>query len=96
MARCYVYILASRRNGTLYIGVTSDMARRLSEHRAGTAGSFTKRYAVTLLVYCETHDDIRTAIQREKSLKKWPRAWKLKLIEDANPDWRDLSGDLDG
>ena len=90
----YVFIMASRKNGTLYIGVTNDIARRAYEHREGLLPGFTKRYAVKLLVYIEPFDDIRSAIQREKNLKKWPRAWKIALIEATNPDWRDLYADL--
>jgi putative endonuclease len=89
-----VYILANRRNGTLYIGVTNDIARRSWEHRMETAEGFTKRYAVHLLVYVEFHDTMPAAIQREKQLKGWRRAWKLDLIERDNPDWRDLYEDL--
>jgi putative endonuclease len=94
MRSYYVYIMASRRNGTLYIGVTNDLARRVFEHKEGVLPGFTKRYGVKLLVHVETTDDIRAAIQREKNLKKWPRAWKIALIERDNPDWRDLYGDL--
>jgi putative endonuclease len=90
----YVYIMASRRNGTLYIGVTNDIARRAYEHREGLIPRFTKRYGVKLLVHIESFDDIRAAIQREKNLKKWPRAWKIALIEENNPEWRDLYADL--
>jgi putative endonuclease len=90
----YVYIMTSRKNGTLYIGVTNDIARRAYEHREGLLPGFTKRYAVKLLVHIEPFDDIRSAIQREKNLKKWPRAWKIALIEETNPDWRDLYADL--
>jgi len=85
-----VYILASKRNGTLYIGVTSDLVKRVSEHKAGTTGGFTNRYRVHNLVYFEFHSDMRSAITREKQLKKWRRAWKLKLIEETNPGWNDL------
>ncbi|MEM8600763.1 MAG: GIY-YIG nuclease family protein [Bacteroidota bacterium] len=85
-----VYILASRRNGTLYVGVTSDLARRIREHKQGTIPGFTKRYGVTRLVYVEEFDDIQDAMVRERRLKKWNRAWKLELIEEANPGWRDL------
>lgn len=91
----YVYILASQRNGTLYIGVTSRLIQRLDEHRSGAVEGFTKKYDVHCLVYLEAHDDIRDAIERERRLKKWNRAWKLRLIEEGNPDWRDLSEDLD-
>jgi len=90
----YVYIMASRKNGTIYIGVTNDIARRTYEHREGLISGFTKRYDVKLLVYVEPFDDIRAAIQREKNLKKWPRVWKIALIEESNPEWRDLYGDL--
>ena len=90
----WVYILASGRNGTLYVGVTNDLARRVQEHRKGAVPGFTRTYGVTRLVHAEPYDDIRIAIEREKRLKKWRRAWKLALIEEANPDWRDLYFDL--
>jgi putative endonuclease len=86
----YVYILASRKNGTLYIGVTNDLVRRAHEHRQDAAAGFTRDYAIKRLVYFESYDDIRTAIQREKTLKHWLRAWKVALIETTNPDWSDL------
>lgn len=86
----YVYILASRKHGTLYIGVTSNMARRAWEHREGTGSRFARRYKVHRLVHVEPFGDIVTAIQREKRLKEWPRAWKVQLIEKTNPEWRDL------
>jgi putative endonuclease len=86
----WVYILTNRPNGTLYIGVTGDLARRIWEHREGVADGFTRRYALKRLVYVEQHDDIRTAIQREKLIKHWSRAWKVKLILRENPDWSDL------
>ncbi len=89
-----VYILASDRNGTLYVGVTSDLARRISEHRIDVVDGFTKRYEVHRLVYIELHDTMSEAILREKQIKKWRRAWKLDLIERENPDWRDLYDDL--
>ena len=89
-----VYILASQRNGTLYVGVTSDLARRAWEHRSEVAESFTRRYGVHRLVFAEFHDTMDGAILREKQLKKWRRAWKLDLIERANPQWRDLYEDL--
>ncbi len=92
--RYWVYIMASMRNGTLYIGVTNDIARRAHEHRTSPVKSFTERYGVKRLVHCEAFDDVRLAIQREKNLKKWPRRWKLDLIEAGNPDWRDLYDDL--
>lgn len=85
-----VYILASKRNGTLYIGVTSDLAKRIWEHRNGMVAGFTKRYSVHHLVWYELHERMGSAIQREKRLKDWKRAWKLELIERTNPDWQDL------
>ena len=85
-----VYITASGRNGTLYVGVTSDPVRRFWEHREGVGSSFTKRYGVTCLVWFELHTTMDEAILREKRIKKWNRAWKLRLIEEANPNWRDL------
>jgi putative endonuclease len=90
MAGGWVYIITNKPNGTLYIGVTSDIARRAWEHREGVADGFTKKHGLKRLVYVEHHDDIRDAIQREKSLKRWLRASKLRLIHDANPDWHDL------
>lgn len=90
----YVYILASKRNGTLYIGVTSDLKGRVWEHKNDLVEGFTKRYGVHMLVYYEVADDIRGAIVREKQLKKWNREWKLRLIEDFNPTWRDLYDEL--
>ncbi len=87
----YVYILASRRNGTLYIGVTNDLARRVGEHRDGTASSFTKKHSVKLLVYYEAFDEVTEAIARETRLKKYKREWKINLIEQNNPNWHDLS-----
>ena len=89
-----VYILASRRNGTLYVGVTSDLVRRVWEHKHDMVEGFTKKYSVHRLVYFEEYGDIRNAITREKQLKKWNRAWKLRLIEADNPDWRDLAVDF--
>ena len=85
-----VYILASGRNGTLYIGVTSDLLKRVWEHKNDLVAGFTKRYGVDRLVYYELHEDMVSAITREKQMKKWNRAWKLKLIERQNPGWRDL------
>jgi putative endonuclease len=90
----YVYLLASQRNGTLYIGVTNDLVRRVGEHKDGVVPGFTRRYNVKLLVYFEVFDDARTAIQREKHMKEWRRAWKLALIEKANPQWRDLYDEI--
>ena len=90
----YTYIMASRRNGTLYIGVTNDLAKRAWEHREGVIDGFTKRYRCTLLVWFEAYDDLQEARQREARLKKWNRAWKLRLIEEQNPYWPDLSGSI--
>lgn len=90
----WVYIVTNRPNGTLYVGVTSDLARRTWEHRAGAADGFTKRYGLKRLVFAERHDDIRTALQREKNLKHWSRAWKVRLIREQNPDWNDLYDQL--
>ncbi|MEP0848748.1 MAG: GIY-YIG nuclease family protein [Phycisphaerae bacterium] len=89
-----VYIMASRRNGTLYVGVTSNLPQRVWEHRNDVREGFTKKYGVHLLVYFELHDDMASAITREKQLKKWKRAWKLELIEAGNPQWRDLWEDI--
>jgi putative endonuclease len=88
----YVYILASRRHGTLYIGVTNDLARRLEQHRSGAISGFTRTYKVYRLVYVETFDDPISAITRETQMKKWNRDWKIRLIEEKNPDWGDLTG----
>ncbi len=85
-----VYILASQRNGTLYIGVTSDLGQRIWQHKNDVVDGFTKEYGVHMLVYYELHEDMENAIIREKRLKKWNRAWKLRLIEEMNPDWKDL------
>ena len=85
-----VYILANKRNGTLYVGVTSDLVKRIWEHKNNMADGFTQRYGVHHLVWYEQHATMESAIQREKRLKEWKRIWKLKLIESANPDWRDL------
>jgi putative endonuclease len=86
----YVYILASRIGGALYIGVTNDLVRRVYEHKSKAVPGFTKRYDVALLVYFEVFEDIEAAITREKRLKKWNRAWKIRLIEERNPNWIDL------
>jgi putative endonuclease len=90
----YVYILASKRNGTLYIGVTNDLARRAREHREGMVSGFTKTYNVKRLVHFETFDDINQAIRREKRLKKYKREWKMNLIQQSNVEWRDLAETL--
>jgi putative endonuclease len=89
-----VYIMASKRHGTLYVGVTSDLVRRVYEHKTDALEGFTKKYGVHSLVYYESTEDVETAIQREKQLKNWQRAWKTALIERSNPDWRDLYEDL--
>jgi len=86
----WVYIVTNRRNGTLYVGVTSDLRRRAWEHREGIVDGFTKRYRLTRLVYFEQHASIVDAIRREKSFKRWPRAYKVRLILAANPAWADL------
>jgi putative endonuclease len=85
-----VYILASKRNGTLYIGVTSDLVKRVWEHKNNVVEGFTKRYGVHQLVWYELHENMESAIKREKQLKEWNRQWKLELIEDTNPNWQDL------
>ncbi|MBF0247547.1 MAG: GIY-YIG nuclease family protein [Alphaproteobacteria bacterium] len=90
MKRPCVYILASARNGTLYVGVTGDVARRVWEHKNGLVDGFTKIHGVHTLGYAEFHDTMDAAIVREKQIKKWRRAWKLRLIEENNPQWRDL------
>lgn len=89
-----VYLMASRRNGTLYIGVTSDLVKRVWEHKNGVIDGFTKRYGVHLLVWYELHETMETAISRESALKAWKREWKLRLIEEQNPAWDDLYADL--
>jgi putative endonuclease len=86
----YVYILASRLNRTLYVGVTNDLARRVFEHKQGTGSGFTRKHAVTRLVYAAQFESIDEAIAQEKRLKKWRRAWKIQLIETENPGWKDL------
>jgi len=89
-----VYILASKPYGTLYVGVTSDLASRIEAHRSGAVAGFTEKYHVSRLVYFELHESMLDAIQREKQVKKWNRAWKLQLIGNANPTWMDLSGQI--
>jgi putative endonuclease len=93
-AAYYVYILASKRNGTLYVGVTNDLPRRMYEHKMELADGFTKKYGVKTLVFCEPFADVNQAIENEKRLKRWRRNWKLALIERANPEWRDLASDF--
>jgi len=92
----FLYILASERNGTLYIGVTSDLVRRVWQHRTAETKGFTTRYGIERLVYFEAFDDIETAIAREKAMKKYRRKWKLELIEKTNPEWRDLYPEITG
>jgi putative endonuclease len=92
----FVYILASRKNGTLYIGITNDLLKRVYEHKNNLADGFTKKYSVHNLVYYEIHNDASYAITREKQLKKWNRQWKIELIEKTNPDWKDLYDNLSG
>ena len=94
--RYFVYLLASRRNGTLYVGVTSDLARRVWEHRSGFVDGFTKRYGVHDLIWFEMHSSAEAAITREKQIKKWNREWKIRLIEAMNPYWNDLYSGLAG
>jgi putative endonuclease len=94
MANYYVYILASRPGGALYVGVTNDLVRRVYQHREGEIGGHTKRYRIRNLVHFEQFPDVRDAIQREKSIKKWPRVWKTRLIAEGNPEWRDLYDEI--
>jgi len=94
MKQYYVYILASKRNGTLYTGLTSDLIKRVYEHKNNLIGGFTEKYNVHNLVYFESVDDVNSAIEREKRIKKWKRGWKIELIEKTNPDWKDLYFDL--
>lgn len=94
MKNYFVYILASSRNGTLYIGITSDLARRVEEHKTGTVPGFTEKYSVSSLVYYEVFNSAEEAITREKRMKKWNREWKLNLIEKTNPNWQDISDSL--
>jgi putative endonuclease len=90
MKNYYVYILASRKNGTLYIGVTNSLIKRICEHKNGEVKGFTQRYNIHLLVYFEYYHQVEYAIKREKQLKKWNRNWKISLIEENNPEWKDL------
>jgi len=90
MKKYYLYILASMKNGTLYIGVTSDLVKRVWQHKQKLADGFTKKYEVSMLVYFEEHSDPKEAIKREKNIKAWQRKWKLRLIEENNPKWEDL------
>ncbi|MGQ0792786.1 MAG: GIY-YIG nuclease family protein [Deltaproteobacteria bacterium] len=90
----YVYIMASKKNGTLYIGVTNNLLKRVYEHKSNIARGFTEKYCVHDLVYYEQTNDVHSAIEREKRLKKWNRKWKIELIENVNPDWKDLYDEL--
>ena len=90
----WVYIITNRPNGTLHVGVTSDLRRRVFDHKAGTTGGFTSKYGLHRLVYAERYDNIVSAIQREKNIKHWPRAWKVRLIGRDNPGWDDLAETL--
>ncbi|MCL4428174.1 MAG: GIY-YIG nuclease family protein [Deltaproteobacteria bacterium] len=90
MKNYYVYILSSKRNGTLYTGVTSDIVKRVYEHKQNVVEGFTKKYNIHMLVWYEIHDSAESAINKEKQIKKWKRTWKLKLIEKDNPEWIDL------
>ncbi len=90
MKSYWVYILTSKRNGTLYVGLTSDLSRRIYEYKEKLIEGFTKKYNITQLVYAEEFQNINDAIHKEKCIKKWNRSWKLKLIEEQNPDWKDL------
>jgi putative endonuclease len=96
MRDCHVGIVAGRRNGTLYVGVTGDLVRRVYEHREGLAPGFTERYGVGSLVWFEAAPNVKAAIRREEQIEKWQRAWKVRLIEATNPTWRDLYHDLLG
>ena len=89
----YVYIMASKRNGTLYVGVTNNLKRRVLEHKSKFSSGFTKKYQVNRLVNFEQYNDVRLALARERRLKKWNRSWKLELIEKSNPEWKDLALD---
>jgi putative endonuclease len=86
----YIYFMTNRRNGVLYVGVTTELPVRAHQHREGLVAGFTKRYGLKMLVYYEVFDEVRDAIQREKTIKHWPRAWKVRLIHQFNPDWKDL------
>ena len=94
MKSYYIYILANKRNGTIYTGVTSDLIKRIYEHKNDLVEGFTKKYKVHELVYFEEANDVESAIKREKQIKAWKRSWKLELIEKENPSWKDLSHDL--
>ncbi|HOY87426.1 MAG: GIY-YIG nuclease family protein [Methylotenera sp.] len=92
--QAYVYLLASRKNGTLYTGVTSDLIKRVWQHKNDVVDGFSKKYNIHLLVWYEVHDEIGSAIVREKQIKEWKRLWKLELIEKSNPTWKDLYSEI--
>jgi len=96
MSKYYVYIMASKRNGTLYIGQTNNLVERVCAHKKGTASVFTKKYNVKNIVYYEKHNDAEKALVREKQMKKWNREWKLRLVEEVNPSWKDLFNGITG
>ena len=96
MRGAYIYIMANKRKGTFYVGVTSDLIRRTWQHKSRVTDGFTARYGIKSLVYYECFDDVTNAITREKNLKNWQRAWKVGLVTEFNPDWRDLYGDILG
>jgi len=96
MAAYYVYILASRPGGAIYVGVTNDLVRRIYEHKTGIVKGHTKRYGIDRLVHFEIYDDVRNALQREHNIKHWSRAWKTELIAKQNPSWRDLYDEIAG
>lgn len=90
----YTYIMTNKPRGVLYIGVTADLAMRVDQHKRGVGSSFCRKYNLTHIVLAEWHDDIISAISREKALKAWKRDWKIRLIEESNPEWRDLAGEI--
>ena len=94
MAGGWLYIMTNRPNGTLYVGVTADLQRRVWQHRTGAVEGFTQRYKLERLVYAEHHEEIREAIRREKAIKRWRRAWKVRLIQGSNPEWADITDTL--
>jgi len=94
MRQYFVYLVTSRPGGPIYTGVTNDLVRRIFEHRNGLTPGFTKRYGISRLVYYEAYDSVRSALQREKNIKRWPRAWKVNLINEGNPTWRDLYDEI--
>ena len=89
----YVYIMSSKRNGTLYTGMTSNLSKRITEHKSHAVKGFTEEYDVTMLVWAERHETFISAVTREKQIKSWQRAWKLRLIEELNPEWKDLANE---